>query len=347
MAQMRVRLCCVIALFVLTTQLGVFFTPVQAAPSASDPVVHVVRWGESLFLIARRYGTTTSAIVSANNLRNPNYVYAGQRLVIPTSGSSPAAANTSTHVVQRGDRLSTIAVRYGTTVSYLASLNGLRNPNFIWVGQRLRVPASPASTAPQNQSSTIVHVVRRGEILASIAWKYGTTVRAIAAANNLANPSFIYVGQRLIIPAGGASLPSSNVPASPPSSTGSVSLDGRWIDVNLTTQRLHAYDGGRVVYTALVSTGIARYPTPTGTFRIQRKYRYDDMTGGSRARGDYYYLPNVPHCQYFYAGYSLHGTYWHNNFGTRMSHGCVNLSQTDAAWLFGWTSIGTKVVIHY
>jgi lipoprotein-anchoring transpeptidase ErfK/SrfK len=69
------------------------------------------------------------------------------------------------------------------------------------------------------------------------------------------------------------------------------------------------------------------------------------MSGGSGA--DYYYLPNVPHVMYFYGGYGLHGTYWHNNFGTPMSHGCVNLSQTDAEWLYNWASVGTKVVTHY
>ena len=335
----RVRLRWLVVVVALGALLGVFASPVQAAPSSTDPVVHIVRWGESAFLIARRYGTTVNAIVSANNLRNPNFVYAGQRLIIPTGGSSPPIASTSVYVVQRGDRLRDIATRYGTTVSYLASLNGLRNPNFIWVGQRLKVPSSSTTATPsQSQGSTSVHVVQRGEFLARIAQRYGTTVSAIAAANNLANPSFIYVGQRLVIPTGGTI---------PPSNTGSTGSGGRWIDVNLSTQRLQAYEGNRVVYTAVVSTGLAWYPTPAGTFYIQRKYRYDDMTGGSRARGDYYYLTNVPHVQYFYAGYSLHGTYWHSNFGTPMSHGCVNLNQTDAAWLYNWTSIGTKIVIHY
>ena len=334
-----VRLRCLVVSFVLIAQLGVLLPSVEAAPPVTDPVVHIVRWGESVSLIARRYGTTTSAIVSANNLRNPNFVYAGQRLIIPTSGSSPTAASTSTYVVQRGDTLRKIAARYGTTVSYLASLNGRRNPNFIWVGQRLRVHTSSPTSAPsQNQGSSTVHVVQRGEILARIALRYGTTVRAIATANNLPNPSLIYVGQRLVIPGGGASPPSRSVP---------TSTDGRWIAVNLTTQRLHAYQGGSVVHTALVSTGIARYPTPTGTYRIQRKYRYDDMTGGSRARGDYYYLTNVPHCQYFYAGYSLHGTYWHSNFGTPMSHGCVNFTIDDSGWVYDFASVGTVVFVHY
>lgn len=333
-------------LLMVLAQLGLFVTPVHAAPGSTDPVVHVVRWGETLHLIALRYGTTISAIASANNLRNPNFVYAGQRLIIPTGGFSPSAGSTTTYVVQRGDTLRIIAARYGTTVSYLASLNGLRNPNFIWVGQRLKVPSSGASTtASQTTGATVVHVVRRGEILARIAQMYGTTVRAIAAANNLTNPSFIYVGQRLTIPGGGSSPPVTGTPSNPPS--GAASPDQKWIDVNLSTQTLRAYEGNRVVYTARVSTGIARYPTPAGTFRIQRKYRYDDMTGGSRARGDYYYLPNVPYCMYYYAAYSLHGTYWHNNFGTPMSHGCTNLSIADAAWLFNWAPIGTKVVNHY
>ncbi len=336
--RMRVRLRWLVASLVLIAQLGLFVLGVQAAPPATDPVVHVVRWGETVFSIARRYGTTINAIVSTNNLRNPNYVYAGQRLVIPTSSLPSSTGSTTIYVVRRGDRLSTIAARYGTTVSYLANLNGLRNPNFIWVGQTLKVPSSSATAASENQGSPIVHVVRRGEILARIAQKYGSTVTAIAAANNLANPSFIYAGQRLTIPGAGANFPPT---AGPPSS------GERWIDVNLSTQRLQAYEGDRVVLDTLVSTGTARYPTPTGTFGIQRKYRYDDMTGGSWARGDYYYLPNVPYAQYFYAGYALHGTYWHTSFGTPTSRGCINLSTPDAAWLFTWTSIGTKVVIDY
>lgn len=342
----RKRLQGLAVLVALVVQLGLFAGPVDATPGAADPIVHVVRWGETLHLIARRYGTTIDAIVRANNLRNPNFVYAGQRLAIPTNGFSPSAGSNGIYVVRRGDTLRVIAARYGTSVSYLASLNGLRNPNFIWVGQRLKVPSSSGATPPApTQGSTVIHVVQRGEILARIARRYGTTVAAIASANNLSNPSFIYVGQRLKIPGGGSS-PTSSAPApSPPSSP--ASSGGKWIDVNLSTQTLQAYEGNRVVYTARVSTGISRYPTPTGTFRIQRKYRYDDMTGGSHARGDYYYLPDVPYCMYYYAGYSIHGTYWHSNFGTPMSHGCTNLSIADAGWLFNWAPIGTKVVNHY
>jgi LysM repeat protein len=317
---------------------------VSAAPRPTDTVVHVVQWGETLQIIALRYGTTSAAIASANNLANPNFVYAGQRLIIPTGTAAPAVASTSIHIVSPGDTLRNIAARYGTTVRYLASINGLPNPDFIWVGQALKVPSSSSVTQPQDAGSTVVHIVQRGEFLARIAWQYGTTASAIASANNLVNPSFIYVGQRLVIPVAGGS-PASSTPTVTPTSP--ASTGEKWIDVNLSTQTLVAYEGGLVVYTARVSTGIARYPTPAGTFYIQRKYRYDDMTGGSYARGDYYYLPNVPYCMYYYAGYALHGTYWHNNFGTPMSHGCTNLSTPDAAWIFNWAPIGTMVVNHY
>ena len=67
------------------------------------------------------------------------------------------------------------------------------------------------------------------------------------------------------------------------------------------------------------------------------------MAGGSKALGTYYYLPNVPCTMYFYKGYGLHGTYWHNNFGHPMSHGCVNMKTEEACTLFDWASVGTRV----
>ena len=328
--------------------LGLFCATAAAASQDTDPVVHIVRWGENLYLIARQYGTTPAAIGSANNLSNLNFVYAGQRLVIPTGSSVPAAGSTGVYLVQRGDTLGIIAARCGTSVAYLTSLNGLRDPNFIWVGQRLIVPSSgdaPATPSTPSQGSTVVHVVQRGEFLARIAWSYGTTVSAIASANNLANPSLIYVGQRLTIPTAGASPSSGSVPSDTPG--GYAGSGEKWIDVNVSTQTLTAYEGNVVVYTAVVSTGLARYPTPVGTFYVQRKYLYDDMTGGSQAAGDYYYLPDVPYCMYYYSGYALHGVYWHTHFGTPASRGCTNMSIPDAAWLFNWAPVGTRIVNHY
>ena len=115
----------------------------------------------------------------------------------------------------------------------------------------------------------------------------------------------------------------------------------RWIDVNLSEQRAYAYEGDTVVNSFLVSTGVAQTPTVTGTYKIWIKVRVQDMSGPG------YYLRDVPYVMYFYEDYGLHGTYWHNNFGTPMSRGCVNLTIDDAAWLFNWASVGTVVNVHY
>ncbi|MBV6400304.1 MAG: hypothetical protein CNIPEHKO_00589 [Anaerolineales bacterium] len=115
----------------------------------------------------------------------------------------------------------------------------------------------------------------------------------------------------------------------------------RWIDVDLTNQMVYAYEGDVIVNSFVVSTGTAYTPTVTGKFKIWIKLKKTNMSGPG------YYLADVPYTMYFYKGYGLHGTYWHNNFGTPMSHGCVNLSIPDAEWLYYWASEGTVVNVHY
>lgn len=116
------------------------------------------------------------------------------------------------------------------------------------------------------------------------------------------------------------------------------------IEVDLTNQRAYAYEGTTKVYDFLISSG-KWYPTPTGTFTIWSKFRYTKMSGGNPLYGTYYYLPNVPYVMFFSndkiagsRGFSLHGTYWHNNFGHPMSHGCVNMRTEDAETLFYWSN---------
>jgi len=115
----------------------------------------------------------------------------------------------------------------------------------------------------------------------------------------------------------------------------------RWIDVNLSTQMLYAYEGDTVVASFLVSTGVPAFPTVTGQYHIYIKLLSTLMAG------DGYYLPNVPYTMYFYKSYGIHGTYWHHNFGHPMSHGCINMYTPDAEWMFYWAHIGTLVNIHY
>lgn len=115
----------------------------------------------------------------------------------------------------------------------------------------------------------------------------------------------------------------------------------RWIDVNLSEQRVYVYEGDVVVNSFLVSTGVAETPTVTGKYKIYVKVRIQDMSGPG------YYLRDVPWVMFFYDEYGFHGTYWHNNFGTPMSRGCVNMTIDDAAWLYNWASVGTVVNVHY
>lgn len=146
-----------------------------------------------------------------------------------------------------------------------------------------------------------------------------------------------------------------------------VSTEERWIDVDLSEQKLRAWEGNSLFLEAPVSTGLSWWPTPTGEFRIWIKLRYAKMEGGSGKY--YYYLPNVPYVMYFenseipgYRGYGIHGAYWHNDFGTPRSHGCVNLAPNVAGQLYHWVSPtlsegkssirataqnpGTRIVIH-
>ncbi len=130
--------------------------------------------------------------------------------------------------------------------------------------------------------------------------------------------------------------------SSPLSQVLSATTANKRIEIDLASQRLYAYENNQLVYNFLISSGTYNR-TPTGVFRIWIKLRYTKMSGGSKANNSYYYLPNVPYVMFFYnnrvakhIGYALHGTYWHSNFGTPMSHGCVNMKTEEIAQLYYW-----------
>jgi LysM repeat protein len=189
----------IVSLVLLALLMGLG-SPVWAAPDrqSTGSVIHIVQWGESLTSIARRYGISITDIVQANGITNPDYIYAGQRLVIPTGAAPPPPGPTGTYVVQRGDTLTGIARRFGTTVNAILALNRILDPNLIYVGQCLRIIGDGPPAPP---SDGCIYVVQRGDTLTRIALAYHTTVWAFVIANNLANPSFIWVGQRLVVPA--------------------------------------------------------------------------------------------------------------------------------------------------
>ena len=160
MRRTKFRLCLALILICIVASLAGGTDRVEGAPPDAGPVVHVVRRGETLYSIARRYGTTVGAIMRANNLRSYT-IYVGQRLTIPVSRSSRSSGsdrlnplNPLTYVVQPGDTLYSIARRFGTTVWAIARANGIANPNSIRRGQRLIIPGRSTTPTPASEVLT-------------------------------------------------------------------------------------------------------------------------------------------------------------------------------------------------
>lgn len=140
-----------------------------------------------------------------------------------------------------------------------------------------------------------------------------------------------------------------------------TSYGDKWIEIDLSEQRLTAWEGDQIFLESLISSGLWN-KTPPGEYNIWYKVKYTKMEGGIKGQRSYYYLPNVPFSMFFFGDYGIHGTYWHNNFGQPMSHGCVNTPTSIAEKIFYWSSPqlpenknsirasqdnpGTRVVIH-
>jgi LysM repeat protein len=189
------------------TSLGAFASSASAAglPSAGIAAAadthYTVRAGDTLASIAARFGTTYQALAAANGISNPNLIYVGQVLVIASAPASGGAGSSgSTYTVRAGDTLASIAARFGTSYQTLASINGISNPNLIYVGQVLRLSGSAApdpAPAPAHPSSGDTYTVEAGDTLASIAARFATTYQTLASINGISNPNFIYVGEVL------------------------------------------------------------------------------------------------------------------------------------------------------
>jgi lipoprotein-anchoring transpeptidase ErfK/SrfK len=211
-----------------------------------------------------------------------------------------------------------------------ADLNGELADGLLELDMMVVEPVAPEAGQAYTGMTT-THIVEAAQELGLIAKLYGVSVQDIVTLNSIANADLIYPGQELLIPAAGVYEPTqADAPA--PSTT-----SGKAIVVSVSTQRIYAFENGTLIRSHLVSTGRAETPTVLGDYAIQRKYVADDMAGPG------YFLPQVPHAMYFFQGYAIHGTYWHNNFGRPMSHGCVNLPSDESGWWFQWAEMGTPV----
>jgi len=205
--------------------------------------IHVVQRGETLFRIAQRYGLTIDELARLNSITDPSSIQVGQRLLVPT-GEFVAVA--ITHTVRPGETLRSIAQVYNVTIEQLAEWNAITNINAIYAGQELQVsppattpetvtesstlaptdtpipsPAAPAeseavanaSASADQEPTTLIHTVQRGETLFRIAQQYDVSVNTIVRANQITDPETIYSGQQLIIPGIEAPQFASDLPA--------------------------------------------------------------------------------------------------------------------------------------
>jgi lipoprotein-anchoring transpeptidase ErfK/SrfK len=273
-------------------------------------------------------------------------IWVGERLVQSASAAAPSVESPSNGTPEPD------------TESSLPSSDSLATPEPT-IPVTPTVPTSPSIDEPiveptTESNSPLSYTIQEGDTLSRIAQAYGLTVEELIAANDITNPDLLYVGWTLTIPDGSpgaatspqepGSLTPTEIPDQPAPIPAPASPEGideeRWIDVDLSDQRLTAYEGDLPVHSFLVSSGLPATPTPVGQFRIWIKLRYDDMAGAD------YYIKDVPFVMYFHEGYGLHGVTWHGNFGHPMSHGCVNLPTEEAEWLFGFADVGTLVNIH-
>lgn len=272
--------------------------PGEAPESAEDYLLYTVQPGDTLFLLAGKHGISLSRLMAINELSAEEWLQMGQELLVP---HTLAPAPQSAHMV--------------------SSLQ----------------PAAPFAEMQTGQVRPAFHTVQAGELLEDIAAWYGVNPAALARLNGMRNGSVPEPGQALRVPSAEGlellegvddRLAQDRYPT----------LSERWIEVDLKEQLAIAYEGVVPVRVFVISSGVATSPTVTGEFRIWVKIGMQDMRGGSRAAGDAYHVTEVRHVQYFHEDYGFHGTYWHSNFGTPMSRGCVNMTEADAQWLFEWAT---------
>jgi len=262
-------------------------------------------------------------------------------------------ADQVTHTVQAGENLFRIGLKYGVSWIDIMQANGLPNST-IYTGQQLIIPLNgPAPTPPDDDApapapttppagTTTTYIVQRGDILSRIAQRYGVTVSAIVAANNIPNPSLIYAGQVLTIPAPGDT--SGGSPAPLPSG------GNKEILVDISEQRMYVYQDGGLLWNWVVSTGEPGRDTRPGNYSVLNKI--------PNAYGSTWdlWMPNW--LGIYWAGYLQNGIHalpilsnglrlWDGLLGSRVSYGCVILGIWEAQTLYDWAEIGTPVNIQY
>jgi LysM repeat protein len=266
--------------------------------------------------------------------------------------AQPVRADAIVHVVQPGENLFRIGLKYGVGWPALMQANGLATTT-IYVGQQLVIPSGEAApgqappvaptlapeAAQPSPSNPGTYVVQPGDTLFKIAVRYGLTTQQLAAANNLYNPSLIYVGQALVVPGAGAVSNPAPAPAAGA---------GKRILIDISEQHLYAYEGETLVYSFVASTGLPGLDTRPGAYSVLNKIpnaygatwniwmpNWLGIYWAGRLQNGIHALPILP------SG----GRLWDGYLGTPVSYGCIILGVDESLLLYNWAEVGIPVSI--
>ncbi len=321
----------------LTIPAGNVSTPVPVAsgtPGAGQSTTYTVQRGDTLAAIARKHGVSLAALQQANAIRNPDIIWAGQRLVIP---GVPTSTETPIPTAQPAEA-SPVPSQPAIEASPTAQPTPEPSPTVL-----------PTATKPPTAQPTArpavpkTHTVQAGETLSQIARLYGVSVEALVASNNLASADLIHAGMRLVIPAKGSSSSSSGTTTTAPKGKATKFV------ASISEQRCWLYSGTTVIAKWACSTGRKGAGTKVGTFKIQSKM---EKAYGSRWNIWMPYWLGI-----YWAGASENGIHglpwnastgvqiWSGNVGTPITYGCVMLNNTHAKMLYDMAYIGMPVII--
>jgi len=166
---------------------------VQSRP-VKRPSYHVVRRGDTLSVLAVRYGISVAALRRLNNMGSKTVLQVGRKLKLPAAVQSQPVKRSAYYVVRRGDTLSGLAARYGTSVAALRRLNNMGSKTVLQVGRKLKLPAAVQSQPVKRPS---YHVVRRGDTLSALAVRYGMSVARLCRLNGIRKSSVLRVGTKM------------------------------------------------------------------------------------------------------------------------------------------------------
>jgi LysM repeat protein len=333
-SSMRARSIPLAAAWLLALSLAICVLIFLAGTTQARGKVRVLRPGETLADVALAWDTTPETLRWLNGLGARDVEWTGMKV------KGPPREQVVAYVVVAGDTPERVASNHEMPLARLVEYNKISPNTRLQPGEVLLVDESQGFKATRELS---VHIVLNDESAESIADLYQTSAKELLRVNRLNKSSQVTPGLRLLIPQPGLSQQLGKAVNDKNgrlmlSLTQVPSLTEKWVDVDLSQQRATAYLGTRPVKSFLISSGRSPTPTVKGVFRITAKISGQTMEGGSKERGDYYFVSGVKWVTYFHGGYSFHGAWWHNNFGHPMSHGCVNMRNEDAKWLYDWTS---------